>query len=290
MRRKRKSLWNVCLLSALALFSVAVIVQGGVQLITWTKWPSPEEKIPSHTLTPKEGSMPVYRTGQDIERLGPMRQVEVYETEHHLYKVPFYYKNVTLDNWLEYSDKGMEMLADAGTITIVEEKPIVSVTIVGSGCVSPNYNIVEWWGKDEDLSGTHGQLVKRCCIDNLKGMHNAWLQQAFSKKQQFDTVEEANKYLQTIREVVYGMTSGYYRPGSIMAGLYENTAYFRIGDVDMFEKVQQKGPDTMKVVGHYDVHKIVIRAGGMDYENPGCPAERYPADYAIRLIDVVVKK
>jgi len=234
--------------------------------------------------------MPVFKAGEETVRLGPVREVEVYETEHHLYKVPFHYKNVIIDNWLEYSDKGVEMLADAGTITIVEEKPIVSVTIVGSGCSSPGYNTVEWWGEGEDLSNTHGQLVKRSRVDNLKGQHNAWLQQAFSKKQQFDTVEEANEFLKTMREVVYGMTSGYYMPGSIMSGLYENTAYFRIGDVDMFEQVIQPGPNTAKVVGHRDVHKIVVRCGSLDYENPGGPHARYPADYAIRLIDVVVKK
>jgi hypothetical protein len=281
---------NTTILFLFALSVLLIVGEAKVQLINWTKWPSPEEKVPSYTLTPKKGSLPVYRTGQDVVRLGPVRQVEVYETEHHLYKVPFHYKNVTLDNWLEYSDKGMEMLADVGTITIVEEKPIVSLTIVGSGCCSPNYNIVEWWGPDENISRTHGQLVKRSRIDNLKGMHNAWLQQALSKKQKFDSVEEANKYLQTIREVVYAMTSNYYRPGSIMAGLYENTAYFRIGDVDSFEQVVQPGPNTIKVVGHYDVHKVVIRCGGMDYENPGCAHERYPADYAVRLIDIVVKK
>lgn len=291
MVRAHKSLRNVGILLASALFFLVVIVQVKGQLITRTKWPSPQEKIPSYTLTPKEGgkdSVIVWRAPKDDEHLGQVREVEVYETEHHLYKVPFRYKNVTVDHGLEYNDKRIEILADVGTITIVEEKPIVAVTIVGSGCCSPNYNTLEWWGEGESISKTYGQLVKRSRIDNLKGIHNAWLQQAFTEKREFKTAEEANKYLGQIREVVYGMTSGYYMPGSIMPGLCENTAYFRIGDVDMFKRLP--GPYKMKAVAHYDVHRIVVRAGGMDYENPGCERERYPADYAIRLIDVVVKK
>lgn len=80
------------------------------------------------------------------------------------------------------------------------------------------------------------------------------------------------------------------RLGSLMTGLYENTAYFRIGDVNLFSERLTEGEPTRKIVGTVDVYKIVIRGGGLDYEDPGTAIARYPADYAFRLIDVVVKK
>ena len=258
-------------------------------------WPEPDEEVPSYTLDPREGSIQVYRTPKDDVKLGEIQEMEVYESEHHVYRAPFRYKNVKVDRWMEYHDKGIEILAN-GSITIIEEKPIVSVTIVGSGCSSPNYNIVEWWAEGEDVSNSHGQLIKRGRIDNLKGQHNAWIQKAFTmdrfKEKGFKTIEEANEFMAKLRRVIYGMTNGYYVPGSIMSGLYENTAYFRIGDVNVFgeEDNKKEGKVFREIVSKYDVHKIVIRGGGLDYEDPGSDRERYPADYAFRLIDVVVKK
>jgi hypothetical protein len=258
-------------------------------------WPSPDEETPSYTLTPKEGSMDVYRAPEDDLKLGEIQEREIYEAEHHVYRAPFRYKNVKVDHWLEYNDKGIEILAN-GTITILEEKPIVSVTIVGSGCSTPNYNIVEWWAEGEDVSNSHGQLMKRSRIDNLKGQHNAWIQKALTqdrfKEKSIDSIEEANEFMAKMRRVIYGMTNGYYMPGSVMGGLYENTAYFRIGDVNIFDGPgdEEKGKVYRELVSKYDVHKIVVRAGGLDYEDPGSNRERYPADYAYRLIDVVVKK
>ena len=258
-------------------------------------WPSPDEKIPSYTLDPREGSIQVYRTPKDDVKLGEIQELEVYESEHHVYRAPFRYKNVKVDRWMEYNDKGIEVFAN-GTITITEEKPIVSVTVVGSGCSTPNYNVVEWWADGEDVSNSHGQLIKRGRIDNLKGQHNAWIQKAFTrdrfKEKGFETLEEANEFMGKLRRVIYGMTNGYYVPGSIMGGLYENTAYFRIGDVNVFDGAgdKEEGKVFREMVSQYDVHKIVLRAGGLDYEDPGSDRERYPADYAYRLIDVVVKK
>jgi hypothetical protein len=258
-------------------------------------WPSPKERVPTYTLEPQPGSMWIYNTPKDDVKLGPLQEIEVYEEEHHVYRAPFNYKNVKMDFWLEYNDKGVEVLP-SGSITIVEEKPIVSVTIVGSGCSTPNYNIVEWWAEGEDLSNCHGQLVKRSYADNLKGQHPAWLQKMFTrdrvKEKDLKTLEEADEMLAKMRRVIYGMTNGYYRPGSIMGGLYENTAYFRIGDVNIFADEDRKEPGEVyrEIVGQYDVHKIVIRGGALDYEDPGSNRERYPADYGFRLIDVVVKK
>ena len=214
---------------------------------------------------------------------GQVRQPEIYETEHHVYSTPFNYENVELRNWSEgTSVKGPEFLADLGSITIVEEQPIVEVIVVGSGCESNNYNIVEWWGEGESVRNAKGQLIKRQRVGNLQGQHPAWIQQALCMElPKFETLEQAEKYLGQIQRYVHGKTSNYTMPGSLMSGLYENTAYFRIGDTSRPELT---------------VHKIVIRGGGLDYEDPlgaefpDGDRNRYPADYVFRLIDVVVKK
>lgn len=259
-------------------------------------WPDPNEEVPSYTLEPREGSMNVFHTPNDDVKLGKVKKAEVYETENHLYRVPFNYQNVKVDGWTEFHDKGIEV-RPTGSITIVEKKPIVSVTIVGSGCSAPNYNTVEWWGESESLANHHGSLIRRSRIDNLEGQHSAWLQKALVKPDRFNekgitTIEEATALLNEMQRVIYAMTNNYYVPGSIMGGLYENTAYFRIGDVNIFNDDENKKRKEVfrEVVDQQDVHKIVIRGGGLDYEDPGSDRERYPADYCFRLIDVGVKK
>ena len=77
------------------------------------------------------------------------------------------------------------------------------------------------------------------------------------------------------------MTSNCTMPGSLMTGFYENTVIFRIGDTSCEDLT---------------VKKVVIRGGGLDYEDPfgaefsGVDRNRFPADYVFRLIDIVVKK
>ena len=212
-----------------------------------------------------------------------VRQPEIYETEHHVYSTPFNYANVELRNWSEgKTAKGLEFLADLGSITIMEEQPIVEVIVVGSGCESNSYNIVEWWGEGESLRNAKGQLIKRQRVGNLQGQHPAWIQKALCQElPKFETLEEAEKFIKQIQRYVHGKTSNYTMPGSLLSGLYENTAYFRIGDTSRPELT---------------VHKIVIRGGSLDYEDPlgaefsDGDRNRYPADYVFRLIDVVVKK
>lgn len=248
-------------------------------------WPSPNEQQPTYTM-PGTYEEACYRAPEADELLGQMQKVAVYEEEHHLYMVPFRYENVTVDHWSEYGDKGIEITTELGSITIVEEKPIVSVTVVGSGCSTPNYNIVEWWGEGEGLANAHGQLIKRQRVDNLVGQHPAAIQSSFSQPQRFESLEKANEAWEIMQKRVYAMTSNYYRPGSLMGGLFENTAYFRIGDVNYIEKEEYK--NIRKT--HKECYKVVVKGGGWDYEDPGTARERYPAEYAFRLIDVCVKK
>lgn len=248
-----------------------------------TEKPENEVERPSYTLQPSAGSMNIYYSPQDDERLGDLREPEIFETEHHVYTAPFKYRNVKVDGWSEYGSKGVEILADVGSITIEEEEPIISVTVVGSGCSGSNYNIVEWWAPGEKLRDNKTrakQLIKRQRIDNLKGQHDAWIQRALIQDPpEFKTLEEARSYIKRIQKAVYNMTSGYFVPGSLMSGLYENTAHFRIGDTSQ---------------SLHTPHRVVIRGGGLDYEDPGMmfsPSRaRYPADYAFRLVDIVVRK
>jgi hypothetical protein len=214
---------------------------------------------------------------------GEVRQPEVFETEHHVYSTPFNYQNVELREWDEgKTSKGPEFLADRGSITIVEKQPIVSVTVVGSGCSGNGYNIIEWWGESETIRNCRGQLIKRQRVGNLQGIHPAWIQKMLCQEQpDFETLEEANACLRKIQRYVHAMTSNYTMPGSLMPGLYENTVHFRIGDTSRPELTP---------------YRVVIRGGCTDYEDPMVgefldgPRKRYPADYVFRLIDVVVKK
>jgi hypothetical protein len=231
----------------------------------------------SYIIPPEGPPAEIWKSHPDgDEMLGEMRKPEVYETEHHVYSAPFRYENVQLRYWSENHLKGHEFLADLGSITITEEKPIVEVTLVGSGCSGNNYNIVEWWNEGETLRNSSSQLVKRQRVDNLKGQHPAWVQKAMCKElPDFKNLEEAVTFIKRMQRIVHGMTSNYTMPGSLMTGLYENSVHFKIGDTSRPELT---------------VHKIVIRGGGIDYEDPFDERIRYPADYVFRMVDVIVKK
>lgn len=232
----------------------------------------------SYTLPPRGPSEAIWLSHDRGDRAhGEMRRPEVYETEHHVYSTPFNYENVQLRGWSEgKSEKGPEFLADTGSITIVENQPIVEVVVVGSGCSGNNYNIIEWWNEGETLRNTKSQLVKRQRVDNLKGQHPAWIQKALSKDlPDFQTLDDAVAFIKRIQRIAHGMTSNYTMPGSVMSGLYENTVHFRVGDTSRPELT---------------VRRVVIRGGGLDYEDPFDHRNRYPADYVFRLIDIVVKK
>lgn len=256
-------------------------------------WPAPGEKVPSYTIPRNADALPGYLAPEDNYRLGPVQEVEVFETEHRLYRAPFHYKNVAINYWVEYSEKGIEIDAEMGSITIREEKPIVSVTVVGTGCETPGYNIVEWWADGENVSNqARSQLMKRQRIENLRGQHPQWLHQAFVRKQKFKSLEEANEFIETMQRAVYSKSFNFTVPGSIMGGLYENTAYFTIGSATTFEETASRkdGDVHRKVTGRTECHQVVIRGGSMDIEDPGRAPARFPGDYAVRLIDLVVKK
>ncbi len=217
---------------------------------------------------------------QDSAHSSPPDQAqvaEVFDTEHHVYAVPFRYNNVAVNGWLARSDAGIELLADDGRITIIEQKPIVEVIVVGSGISLPNYNIVEWWGEDgqpEEIKA--GKLIKRQKIDDLNGQHpNDYHRDILGPQPEYSSLEEAEQHSARLREQAWNLTRGLQVPGSLPGRFFENTARFRIGDTSQED---------------LRVYKVVVRGGGQDYGDPTGPVLRHHANYVFRLIDVVVRK
>ncbi len=211
-------------------------------------------------------------TKEHIDLYGPFKEYEVIETERHAYLTPFMYNNVEIGNYYAIGpegSKGTEFKADDGFITIQEEKPIVAVTVVGSGCVPKGYNILEWEDDEEKEDILKAHFPKRQRIDNLNGIHAGWLQKVIiqtlrgdSEHRAFDP-KAAMYYMQNL-------SKDYYKDCDM--GIYENTAYFRVGPP-------------------YP-NKVTVRSGCDDVEDRGSwgPDARYPGDYAIRVVETLVIK
>src|SRR5436309_5714315 len=118
--------------------------------------------------------LPVYKefTPEQLKQFGPMRERQSINTERRAYATPFMYSNVRVGNFYEIDPtKGVELKSMDGFITIEEDRPIIAVTVVGSGCVPHGFNICEWWAEGESIDNMKDQLVKRQRIDNLNGTH-----------------------------------------------------------------------------------------------------------------------
>ncbi len=215
--------------------------------------------------------LPLYERFTDEQRrqFGPARGCEVIaSTERHVYTTPFMHPNVEVGNFYEIDPtKGIEFKADDGFITIRETGPIVAVTVVGSGCAPGGYNIVEWWDEGEDIEDFKDQLVKRQRVDNLNGTHpSIWSLLLMGKATGITFAEIAPGRIQSALDCLRELSDRYY--GGYYLGLYENTAAFRIG------------PPYPQ--------RVTIRCGCKCTEDPGTAIERYPGDYAIRVVETVV--
>jgi len=201
-------------------------------------------------------------------QVGPPQNAEVLVTEHRVYLCPFNYANVEIGNWYEYGDKGMEFAADKGFITIQEERPIVAVTVVGSGCVPRGYNICEWWDEGESIDNMGlRQLVKRQRVENLNGTHpSIWAILLFGEGEHWNWANVGDDML-GVKDCLKKLSLGFY--DGVYLGFFENTAHFR------------PGPPFPR--------RVTIRAGCKVPEDPGISLERYPGDYAIRMVDVEVR-
>jgi len=224
--------------------------------------------------------LPLFKTFTEEQRqkFGPPRQAAVFRTISRVYESPFVYDNVQVGDFYEIDPtKGIELKADDGYIAITEDLPIVAVTVVGSGCTRYGYNMVEWWEDGEGIDEMQDQLVKRQRVENLNGMHpqvyteilrNApWTRGLYEGKPINQPNISGGAYKDDIDMIKYH-SKNFYEPFDI--SLYENTAYFRIGTKDKYP------------------HRIVVRSGCKDVEEPGTVNARYPAEYAVRLIELTL--
>ena len=207
-------------------------------------------------------------TEEHLSKFGPVKERQIFSTERHVYETPFMYDNVDVGNYLEIDPtKGIELIADQGFITISEDKPILGVTVVGSGCKAGGYNICEWWNEGEHIDNMKNQLVKRQRIDNLNGAHpQIYLQLLMGTFPGLTYKDVAGDEIKNAVDCLKKQSDGYY--GGIHMGFYENTAYFRVGP-------PYPG-------------KITIRGGCKDTEEPWTATSRYPGEYAFRVIETTV--
>jgi hypothetical protein len=216
-------------------------------------------------------SLPLYDTFTDeqLRQFGPARECEVISaTERHVYTTPFLYPNVEAGNFYEIDPtKGIEFKADDGYLTITETRPIIAVTVVGSGCVPGGYNICEWWDEGEDIEDFKDQLVKRQRVDGLDGTHpSIWSLVLMGKAPEVGFGDIAPGRIQSALDCLRELSDRYY--GGYYLGLYENTATFRIGPPNP--------------------RRVTVRCGCKCTEDPGTDIARYPGDYAIRLVETLV--
>lgn len=225
-------------------------------------------------------NLPLYDsfTQEQLKQYGPAKKPLVFHTINHVYETPFVYENLEVNGFYEIDPtKGIEFKADEGSIKIVEELPIVAVTVVGSGCTRGGYNMVEWWDEGEGVDEMKDQLVKRQRVEHLNGMHpSVWIEILRNAPWTHGLYQGKPITIPNISEGAYKdnvdmikhNTANYYEPFEI--SLYENTAHFRVGTKNRYPR------------------QVTVRSGCKGIEDPGTDIERYPADYAIRLIDVTL--
>lgn len=246
-------------------------------------------------------NLPLYKTFTEQQRTmyKPFcRDADEFSTRIRVYQTPFMYDNVDVGDFYEIDAmKGIEFKADTGFITIREEKPIVAVTVVGSGCVPRGYNIVEWWDDGENIDNVDNRTVKRLRIDDLNGIHpSVWIHKladlAFLKDVDLEVVSPGDNITSKI-DLLNRLSEGFYQ--NLPLNFHENSAHFALGHAPVDVPAEQYA-----AVGHSFAslpprktaiaypHKITIRCGCKETEDPGTKLERYPGDYAIRLVQVHV--
>jgi len=217
--------------------------------------------------------LPLYKelTTEQRKQFGPVQSAEEFSIRRRVYEAPFVYENVVIGNFYEIKpDKGIEFKADDGFITITEDRPIVAVTVVGSGCTRNGYNIVEWWDEGETIDNMKNHLLKRQRTDGLNGIHpNIWTE-LFRRVPWVDVTyaDAAEGEIKDAVDMFRRLTRGWY--DNLETSFYENTVYFRVGSK------------------FHHPTKVTVRCGCKGTEDLGTSLERYPADYAIRLVETQV--
>lgn len=245
-------------------------------------------------------NLPLYKTftKQQLRKYKPFsRPVDEFSTKIRVYQTPFMYDNVEIGDFYEIDVmKGIEFKADTGFITITEDRPIAAVTVVGSGCVPRGYNIVEWWDEGESIDNVDNRTVKRLRVDNLNGVHpSIWIhllaKLPFTRGLTYDVVSQRD--IKDDYDLLKKLTLGFY--DHLPLACHENSVHFALGHSPVaadrkqyaslghsFRSIESRNP-----VLSYP-KRITIRCGCKEPEDPGTKLERYPGDYAIRLVQVHV--
>lgn len=114
-----------------------------------------------------------------MAREGTPQAREVCRTRTYTYWAPFNYPNVQVElgrpgTGTEFNPDGAEIdIYPYGSITVEEEEPILAVTVIGSGCSTGGYVVLE----AEPLEWQYPRTAVRMRRDNLWGMHvrgDAW--------------------------------------------------------------------------------------------------------------------
>jgi hypothetical protein len=211
-------------------------------------------------------------TPEQRRQFGPPRQAAEFTTRRRVYETPFLYQNVEIGDFYEIDPvKGVEFKADTGFLRITEDQPIVAATVVGSGCCRRGYVEVEWWEDGENVDHLDNQLVKRQRAEDLNGIHpSVWLElfrrANWAKGLTYEGVTQGE--VRDAVDIFRRLTRGWH--DNLETSFYENTVYFRVG-----------------TASHYP-RKVTLRCGSKEPEDTGTSLERYPGDYAIRLVEVQV--
>jgi len=245
-------------------------------------------------------ALPVYKafTEEQLKRYKPFSsKVEEFSTRIRVYQTPFMYANVEVGDFYEIDVcKGIEFKADTGFLTIREDRPIAAVTVVGSGCVARGYNIVEWWEEGENIDTVDNKTVKRLRVDNLTGIHpSIWVhilaKLRFVQSISYDRVVpgEVRDDYDLLKKLTLDFSE------NLPLTFHENSVHFALG-----QSPAVTDPKMYAALGH-SFHadkeagptssfpkKITIRCGCKEPEDSGTSLERYPGDYAIRLVQVHV--
>lgn len=119
---------------------------------------------------------------QEVKKLAQGKVLQTKESSHtktNTYRAPFNYANVRVElgrpgTGVEFNIDGAELdIYPYGAIIIEEDEPIVAVTVIGSGCSTQAYVILE----AEPLEWKYPRTAVRMRKDNLWGTHvrgDAW--------------------------------------------------------------------------------------------------------------------
>jgi hypothetical protein len=253
--------------------------------------------------------LPIYKTftEEQLKTYKPFAgKADEFSTKIRVYQTPFMYENVAVGDFYEIDVmKGIEFKADTGFITITEDRPIVGVTVVGSGCVPRGYNIVEWWEEGESIDNVNNRTVKRLRVDNLNGVHpSVWIhilakvpflvEQFKNAGIPFNYDHVAGKgVIKDDYDLLKKLSLGFYE--NLPLAFFENSVHFAVGHSPVVKAKkfhEESGNSFTSVKGDLPElcypRKITIRCGCKEPEDPGSTLERYPGDYAIRLVQVHV--